>query len=415
MPAFNPRDIHSRARQPEFADYAAVPTADIGALQNWRLSRLRTEMRRLEYDACVLFDAVNIRYATGARNMQIFTSRNPASRYLFVPLEGDVVLFEFPGCEHLAHGARVDRVLPAVTVSYVAAANRQQERCRLWGDGIAELLQEFGCGRRLAMEAASHLHAEEMRRRGYDVWDAQNAVELARMQKSDDEITCIRHSLRVTESAVAAMREQLRPGLSENELWSLLHQAIIANNGDYVETRLLSSGARTQPWFQECSDKLLAAGELVGLDTDVVGPGGYYADFSRTFYTGNSKPSAAQKNMYQLAYEQIHHNMELCRAGISFAEIANKAWPIPEKYVDGRYFVIAHGVGMTGEYPYILHALDFDDAGYDGVLQPMTTLCVESYIGDAEVGEGVKLEEQILVTDNGYELLSQFPYEESLL
>ena len=375
-------------------------------------------MRRYDYDACILFDAVNIRYASGARNMQVFTSRNPAARYLFVPAEGDVVLFEFPGCAHLAQGACVDEVRPATTVSYVAAADRLNEQCKKWADEMDSLLQQtLGSGKkRLGVEAAHHQHAIAMQQRGYEILDAQRITELARMKKSPEELQCIRHSLRTTEAGVAQMREHIRPGMTENQLWSLLHQAIIAAGGDYIETRLLSSGARTNPWFQECSDKTLSNGELVGLDTDVVGPFGYYADFSRTFHVGaRGAPTARQKTLYKLAYEQIHHDMDLLRAGISFREIAERAWKIPPEYVDNRYFVIAHGVGMTGEYPYILHKMDFDEGGYDGVLEADTTLCVESYIGGKDDKEGVKLEEQVLITDNGHIMLSQFPYEEDLL
>ena len=69
---------------------------------------------------------------------------------------------------------------------------------------------------------------------------------------------------------------------------------------------------------------------------------------------------------------------------------------------------------MTGEYPYLYHRADFADSGYDGVIEPGMTLCVESFIG-GEQGEGVKLEQQILVTDSGTELLSEFPFEDSLL
>ena len=69
---------------------------------------------------------------------------------------------------------------------------------------------------------------------------------------------------------------------------------------------------------------------------------------------------------------------------------------------------------MTGEYPYILHRQDFAQ-GYDGVIEPGMTLCVESYIGAEGGGDGVKLEEQVLVTGRGVELLSHFPFDEALL
>jgi Xaa-Pro dipeptidase len=70
---------------------------------------------------------------------------------------------------------------------------------------------------------------------------------------------------------------------------------------------------------------------------------------------------------------------------------------------------------MTGEYPHLHHRMDFPDAGYDGVIEPGMTICVESYIGEEGGREGVKLEEQCLVTDGGLEPLSRFPFENRLL
>jgi Xaa-Pro dipeptidase len=128
----------------------------------------------------------------------------------------------------------------------------------------------------------------------------------------------VRTSVRATEVAVARLRAAMRPGLSEKELWSVLHQGVIALGGDYVETRPLSSGPRTNPWFQETADRRLAENELVALDTDVVGCHGYYCDFSRTFHTGPGDPTRRQRELYQVAHEQVHHNMELLRAGTSF-------------------------------------------------------------------------------------------------
>jgi Xaa-Pro aminopeptidase len=211
------------------------------------------------------------------------------------------------------------------------------------------------------------------------------------------------------------MRAAIRPGLSENELWSVMHQGVIALGGDYVETRLLSSGPRTNPWFQETGERRMGENELVALDTDVVGCHGYYCDFSRTFHTGPDEPTRQQRELYRVAHEQVHHNMELLRAGVSFRDYSEQAWTIPERFVANRYFVSAHGCGMTGEYPYLYHSIDFDESGYDGVLEPGMTLCVESYIGEEGGSEGVKLEQQLLITEHGNELLSLFPFEDALL
>ncbi len=78
--------------------------------------------------------------------------------------------------------------------------------------------------------------------------------------------------------------------------------------------------------------------------------------------------------------------------------------------------LVAHGIGLCDEYPSIFHRQDYEaGAGYDGQIEAGMTLCVESYIGAVGGREGVKLEQQVLVTERGTALLSRFPFEEALL
>jgi Xaa-Pro dipeptidase len=413
-------DWHAdRSDLPELAmlDQLAVQEPiDLAAVRSYRLGRVRAQLAAHSLDACILLDPVNIRYATGARNMQVFHSRNP-SRYLFVPQSGPVVLHEFAGCAHLAEGLEtIDEIRPGITASYVAAGTAIATIEAAWAKEVASLVREH-CGERSAVgvERVNAGAALALRDQGFHLFDAQAPLERARAVKSAEELKCVRASVRATELAVARLRATMKPGLTENELWSVLHQGVIALGGDYVETRLFVSGSRTNPWFQECGDRRLAENELVALDTDVVGCHGYYCDFSRTFHTGPGHPTRRQRELYQVAHEQVRHNMELLRAGMSFRDYSQQAWKIPERFVANRYFVSAHGCGMTGEYPYLYHGMDFEESGYDGVLEPGMTLCVESYIGEEGGDEGVKLEEQLLITENGSELLSSFPFETALL
>ena len=71
---------------------------------------------------------------------------------------------------------------------------------------------------------------------------------------------------------------------------------------------MLSSGPRTNPWMQECSGRVIEAGDLVSYDTDLIGPYGYCSDISRSFLCGDAKPSEAQRRVYRLAREQIEFN-----------------------------------------------------------------------------------------------------------
>jgi len=390
------------------------------AVRAYRLGRIRGEMRRRGIQALLLFDAVNIRYATGSRNMQVFSSRNPA-RYLLLAADGPAILYEFTGCMHLADGLEtIDEVRPAITASFVAAGEDIAERERHWARATAADIRDIvGADATVGIERVNAGAARALAGEGFDLVDAQAPVERARAIKSADEIDCVKASLRATERAVAALRSAIRPGISEVELWSRLHASVIAQNGDYCETRLLSSGPRTNPWFQEAGTRIVGAGELIALDTDVVGCHGYYSDFSRTFHSGPGAPTAAQRDLYKTAYEQVHHNMDIIGPGVTFREYSERAWNIPKKYHANPYYLSAHGVGMTGEYPYLYHHADYPEAGYDGVIEPGMTLCVESYIGAegraASDVEGVKLEQQILVTDDGIELLSRFPFEDDLL
>jgi len=389
---------------------------DLAAVRLYRLGRVRTQMQKYGIDALIISDPVNIRYATGARNMQIYCSRNTPSRYLLVTV-GRTILYEFTGCEHLAAGYEtIDEVRPAMTASFVAAGADIALREKQWAaEMVATICEITGQHPTIGLERLNAGTAIAMSGLGVRIVDAQQPIEMARAIKSAEEIKCVVASLRATEAAVGKLREAIRPGITENELWSVLHQSIIASNGDYCETRLLSAGRRTNPWFQESSSHVIGKNELVGLDTDVVGCHGYYCDFSRTFHSGPDKPSEAQRTLYKVAYEQVNHNIGILKPGMSFRDYSHRAWNIPEKYHAGRYYLSAHGCGMTGEYPYLYHHADFPAAGYDGEILPGMVLCVESYIGEAGGFEGVKLEQELLVTESGIQMLSEFPFEEELL
>ncbi len=389
---------------------------DLAAVRQYRQGRVRAEMAKRHIDAVILSDPINIRYATEARNMQVFSQRNAPSRYLLMTAERSI-LFEFTGCLHLADGFEtIDEVRLASTASFVAAGPDIANREKQWVAEMTDLISSLvGPTATVGLEGLNAGVSIGLKEKGFNIVDAQEPVEMARAIKSDEEIKCVVASLRATEIAVGKLRDAIVPGITENELWSVLHKSVIEQNGDYCETRLLNAGQRSNPWFQETSHNVIGANELVALDTDVVGCHGYYSDFSRTFHTGPDKPTEAQKTPYKVAYEQVHHNMGILKPGLSFREYADMAWDIPKKYDNNRYYLSSHGVGMTGEYPYLYHHGDFPDAGYDGIIEPGMTICVESYIGEDGGECGVKLEEQVLVTKDGIEVLSKFPFEEALL
>ncbi len=203
---------------------------------------------------------------------------------------------------------------------------------------------------------------------GVEVADGEAVMEEARLVKSADEILAMRRAIVACEAAMAEMEAKLAPGISENALWAELHRGNIARGGEWVETRLLSSGPRTNPWFQECSARTIEAGELVAFDTDLIGPYGFCADLSRSWLCGDGPPSAEQRELYSIAAEQIAVNTALLRPGVGFRELAERATNPPPDCFPARYGVLFHGVGLADEYPTLPHLADWTDDTPDGVV-----------------------------------------------
>jgi Xaa-Pro aminopeptidase len=107
--------------------------------------------------------------------------------------------------------------------------------------------------------------------------------------------------------------------------------------------------------------------------------------------------------------------MALIRPGLAFHEYTERAWRVPEEFRARRCLSMLHGAGMVDEWPRIPQPYEFARSGYDGQFEANMTVCVESYIGAEDGVEGVKLEQQVLITERGVQLLSTFPFEEALL
>lgn len=416
-------DFDDRMRHPLVADGAGgmwlsdtePAFIDTRLLRHERLERLRAWMSAAGYGAVVLFDPFNQRYATGSRNMFGYFLRN-STRYFFIPTQGPVVLFEYPQSYHVSLPLEtVDEARPS-KLAWSSVSGRDDETAGPFADEIIELLKTYGGGSmKLGLDRCGHLQAVALERRGAEVKDCQGEILTVRAVKTPQEVRCLIESMSGAEAAVAAVREAIRPGVSENELFAAMYYEVIRQGGEFIETRLLSSGQRTNPWFNEASGRKVRPGELVALDTDTIGCYGYYSDFSRTFRCGPGKPTAYQRSIYTMAYEQIQHNISIIKPGVEFREIAERAWTIPDRFIEQRYTSVMHGVGMHGETPFIAHTMDYQAYGRDGLIQPNMVISVESYIGEKGAGEGVKLEEEVLVTETGVELLSHFPFEDDLL
>ena len=381
---------------------------NLPAMRQYRVDRTVEQLERLDYGGIILFDPLNVRYVTDSTNMQLWAMHNGA-RYAFVSADGHVILWEYEHCEFLSgHSHVINEVRTAIGSTFFLGGNRYAEQAKRWADEmIAVVTEHCGAGARIAVDQCHLIGYHALEGAGFTLGEGGEVMELARRLKSVDEIKamkCVAHSC---QASISEMHEELRPGMTERDVWAILHAGNIKRAGEWIETQILSSGPRTNPWMQEASARVIEKGDIVAYDTDLVGAYGMMIDMSRTWVV-DAQPTRHQQTLFDMAKEMVAGNAELLTPGRTFRELSFNAFlPDVEQY--RHYSVLYHGVGQCDEYPTIYMPEAWDAWGHDGVLEAGMVLTSESYIGSRNGGEGVKLEDQYLITGDGPELLSDYP------
>ena len=253
-------------------------------MRTYRLNRVRDQLIKNDIGACILFDPINIRYATDTRNMAIF-SFHLMTRYVFIAANGPVILFEYPKCEHIyENNCTIDEVREVTTWDHFSWGNKVYEKALEWSKIIDDLMKQYSSqNNNIAIDVCDPAGINAIKNNyNYKIINAQKFLEIARSIKSADEIICMRASVKTAEKGIMLMHENLKAGITEEELWSILHKTNIENGGEWFETRLLNSGPKTNPWFQECGHRIVKNNQIVAFDTELVGCYGICVDISRT-------------------------------------------------------------------------------------------------------------------------------------
>jgi len=342
----------------DLRQFRDLPEIDFKRLHAYRLARIRNELKKSGAAMCILHNPVSLRYAVDYDCYQLFQARIPQA-YVFISDQGPTTLFgaysDLP---------TIDKIGRARPISVFDGGDQLEEYAAQFANDVADYLIEIGSSnRRVAIEYVNPTIIQALEKKGLEVIDGINISEQARVIKSADEIECIKWSIAVAELGIAQLQKALKPGVTETQLWGLINYTNLANHGGWHDGRMLASGDRINPWYQEATQRKIQDGDLVGLDTDMVGPYGYFADVSRTFHCGPSKPSKRQKQLYRLAYDEIHYNLNLMRAGLSFGEFQQQAYAVEEEFQENAYVCVLHAVGMCDEYPQIKPAQSVNVTG----------------------------------------------------
>ena len=418
-PADNDR-VEIGPTQLAFDEWAAagIEAPNLQAMRRHRLDRLVAALGERDFGGILMFDPLNIRYATDSTNMQLWNTHNPFRACLVTP-DGYMVLWEYkgPGLAILSEfNPLVREVRKGASMFYFATGDKGGDDARDFADQVDEVMRAHaGTNRRLAVDKIMVHGLYALEAAGFKVEDGEELAEKTRAVKGEDEIKAMRCAMHGCEMSVAAMERAMAPGMTEDDLWSVLHAENIRRGGEWIETRLLTSGPRTNPWFQECGPRVIQNNEIIAFDTDLIGCYGMCADISRTWWLGDRDPTPEMQRLYRFAHEHIMTNIELCKPGVSFKELSFGGHQMTEEFMDQRYGVRMHGVGLCDEWPSIKHPVDWRGGTFDYNLEPGMMLCVEALVA-TEGGEfSIKLEDQILITETGYENLTKYPFDARLL
>ena len=396
---------------------ADLEIPNLQKMREFRVTRLINEINKRRLDGVLVFDPLNIRYITDSTNMQLWNSHNPF-RACFISNEGYIILWDYKGLDLLSSfNPLVKEVRNSASMFYFSNGDNIKNDALSFANEIKVILSKNSKNNsRLAVDKIQIHGLRALENVGINVLDGEEVMERTRAVKGFEELNAMRCAIHSCEMGMLEMKKMCNPGVTENDIWAVLHSENIKRGGEWIETRLLSSGQRTNPWFQECGPRVIHENEILAFDTDLIGCYGICVDISRTWFIGDTvKITPKQKELYTEAYYQIKENTEIIKPGINIKDLVFGGRELPKKYEALRYSCKMHGVGLCDEWPLVHYPVDYVDGAFDAILVPGMVLCVEAYIGEEGGLEGIKLEDQVLVTEDGYENLTNFEFENDLI
>ncbi len=400
---------------------AGLTLPNLPAMRRFRLDRLTAGVVARDYGGLLMFDPLNIRYATDSTNMQLWNSHNPF-RAVLVCADGYMVIWDYKNGMFLSQfNPLVREQRSGADLFYFDRGDKVGVAADAFAAEVRDLIREHGGGNKVIAVDKIMLHGlRSLERAGFDVRDGEEVTEKARAIKGPDEILAMRCASHACETSVRAMEDFARNHIplarsSEDDIWAVLHSENIRRGGEWIETRLLSSGPRTNPWFQECGPRICQPNEILSFDTDLIGAYGICVDISRSWWIGDQKPPADMIYAMQHGVEHIMTNMQMLKPGVMIPALSANTHTLDPEFQKQKYGCLMHGVGLCDEWPLVAYPDQAVEGAYDYPLEAGMVICVEALVSPEGGDFSIKLEDQVLITEDGFENLTKYPFDAALM
>ncbi|MGE5587798.1 MAG: M24 family metallopeptidase [Clostridia bacterium] len=375
-----------------------------------RLDRAKQMMEKHDLGALVCFVGENVRYITSV--WQGNWKNNIFIRYCVLPRGGEPILFETVGSD--LECAKIDapwmegRIRPAITWKWAESA--EEMMAERMAESVYQALKESGVEKeKIGIDIMDMRAYNALSRKGLNIVNGWPALSEARVVKTRDEIECLKISSAFGDAAMWKIKyEWLKPGVKESYITAKVNEYLYEEGFDFVYDIIVASGGNTSPYRRWHTDKLIRQGDLVIVDINAIGPGGYFVDFVRCFKV-DTKPTKEEKDLYRECYDSLYASLAELKPGNTTRDVAQK-FPVydDDKFGSVSLQQFAHSIGLSlYEGMWISRAYSLD---YPVEIKQNMCFAIETFAGHPGLPQTVRLEEDVVVTDKGPERLTMFEH-----
>jgi Xaa-Pro aminopeptidase len=386
---------------------------DFERLRRERLARAKEGLARSELGALLCFDMANIRYITATH---IGTwAMDKLIRFCLLPQGDEPIMWDFGSAarHHKLYNPWLGDERSRAGISTLRGSVRG--RAESVAAKIRVELEERGLlGEPLGVDVIELPVLEALQAEGIKVVDGQALMQDVRKIKTADEITLLNTACAMVDAAYEELFRAMRPGIRENECVALVNRVLYELGSEHVEGVNAISGERCSPHPHVFTDRMLRPGDPAYFDI-LHAYNGYRTCYYRTFAVGSASPALV--DAYKRSRDLLDQAIAMIRPGVTTADVVG-VWPEADEFGfpdEEAAFALqyGHGVGLSiWEKPIFSRLVSFD---YPEVIEEGMVFALETFWPASDGWSAARIEEQLVVTADGCEVITRFPAEELLV